>query len=76
MSHLLLNFCRRGSTSKQLFTCNFCTMYCALQWLSGNTKKYYQVDWKVSDDDDDHDDEVDDDDGDGDGNADDENEND
>ncbi|EDW10457.1 leucine-rich repeat and death domain-containing protein 1 [Drosophila mojavensis] len=43
---------RRGSASKQLFTCNFCTQYCALQWLSGNMKKYYQVDWKVCDDDD------------------------
>ncbi|XP_002063867.3 leucine-rich repeat and death domain-containing protein 1 [Drosophila willistoni] len=50
---------RRGSTSKQIFTCNFCTQNCALQWLSNNTKKYYQLDWKVSDDDDDDDDDED-----------------
>ncbi|XP_030566451.1 leucine-rich repeat protein soc-2 homolog isoform X1 [Drosophila novamexicana] len=49
---------RRGSASKQLFTCNFCTHNCALQWLSSNAKKYYQLDWKVSDDDDDDDDVV------------------
>ncbi|XP_037717937.1 leucine-rich repeat-containing protein 18 isoform X3 [Drosophila subpulchrella] len=44
---------RRGSTSKQLFTCNFCTNRCALLWLTSNDKKYYQVNWRVSDDDDD-----------------------
>ncbi|ALC41368.1 CG11099 [Drosophila busckii] len=47
---------RRGSSSKQLFTCNFCTVNCAFHWLSGNARKYYQVEWKVSDDDDDDDD--------------------
>ncbi|KAH8389349.1 hypothetical protein KR215_005612 [Drosophila sulfurigaster] len=50
---------RRGSASKQLFTCNFCTQNCALQWLSSNSKKYYQLNWKVSDDDDEHDDDDD-----------------
>ncbi|KAI8122585.1 hypothetical protein FF38_03273 [Lucilia cuprina] len=41
---------RRASRSKQLFTCYFCTQYCANLWLMDNHKKYYCVDWEVCDD--------------------------
>ncbi|XP_075169802.1 uncharacterized protein LOC142241861 [Haematobia irritans] len=41
---------RRGSRSRQLFTCYFCTRYCANIWLNENNKKYYCVDWEVCDD--------------------------
>ncbi|XP_061390954.1 protein lap1-like [Musca vetustissima] len=38
---------RRGSTSRQIFTCYFCTMYCANVWLNENNKKYYCIDWEI-----------------------------
>ena len=41
---------RCGSKSKQLFTCYFCTQYCAKLWLMDNHKKYYCVEWEVYDD--------------------------
>uniref|UniRef100_A0A1A9ZYI3 Leucine-rich repeat-containing protein 28 n=1 Tax=Glossina pallidipes TaxID=7398 RepID=A0A1A9ZYI3_GLOPL len=40
---------RRGSTSRRLFTCYFCTQYCANEWLCDNHKKYYTVDWQLYD---------------------------
>ncbi|XP_037952569.1 leucine-rich repeat protein soc-2 homolog [Teleopsis dalmanni] len=41
---------RSGSSSKQLFTCNFCSQFCGLTWLGENGKKYYQIAWEVFED--------------------------
>ncbi|XP_039957845.1 leucine-rich repeat protein SHOC-2 [Bactrocera tryoni] len=41
---------RRGSSSKQIFTCYFCSNHCANLWLLANGKKYYQLDWEVCED--------------------------
>ncbi|XP_002025875.2 leucine-rich repeat and death domain-containing protein 1 [Drosophila persimilis] len=43
---------RFGSSSKQLFTCNFCSQSCANFWLAANSRRYFQLPWRVSDDDD------------------------
>ncbi|XP_055858844.1 leucine-rich repeat-containing protein 28 [Episyrphus balteatus] len=43
---------RRNSTSKTIFSCNFCSMYCANLWSKENIKKYYSIEWELCDADD------------------------
>lgn len=45
-----LSMRRRGSSSKQIFTCYFCSNHCANLWLLANGKKYYQLEWEVCED--------------------------
>ncbi|XP_055383840.1 leucine-rich repeat protein soc-2 homolog isoform X2 [Condylostylus longicornis] len=48
-SYYLMVVKRRNSTSKVIFTCNFCSMFCSNYWMSDNKAKYYPVEWEICD---------------------------